>query len=52
MVPRTLFYWSKLFVEDFEAGGPYKLLQKTVTINILGFKLEELRDEAFHSTFF
>ena len=51
MIPRTLFYWSKLFVEDFEAGSPYKSLQKTVTINILGFKMEELRNESFHSIY-
>ena len=51
MVPRTLFYWSKLFVEGFEAGGHYKMLQKTVTINILGFKLAELFGESFHTSF-
>ncbi|WML46881.1 Rpn family recombination-promoting nuclease/putative transposase [Neobacillus sp. PS3-34] len=51
MIPRTLFYWSKLFVEDFESGSNYKQLQKTVAINILGFKLEELRYESFHSIF-
>ncbi len=48
MVPRTLFYWSKLFVEGFESGSFYSSLQKTVTINILGFRLEELRRESFH----
>ncbi|MGM0877736.1 MAG: Rpn family recombination-promoting nuclease/putative transposase [Bacillota bacterium] len=51
MIPRTLFYWSKLFVEDFESGNLYSSLQKTVTINILGFKMEELRNEYFHSTY-
>jgi len=51
MIPRTLFYWSKLFVEDFEAGNPYSSLQKTVTINILGFKMAELQDESFHSIY-
>ncbi|NWQ41043.1 Rpn family recombination-promoting nuclease/putative transposase [Bacillus sp. EB106-08-02-XG196] len=51
MIPRTLFYWSKLFVEDFESGRNYKELKKTVTINILGFKLEELRSESFHSIY-
>ncbi|MBY0145175.1 Rpn family recombination-promoting nuclease/putative transposase [Neobacillus niacini] len=51
MIPRTLFYWSKLFVEDFESGCLYRELKKTVTINILGFKLEELRNESFHSTY-
>jgi predicted transposase/invertase (TIGR01784 family) len=51
MVPRTLFYWSKLFTEGFEAGSNYKILQKTVAINILGFNMEQLRDESFHSTY-
>jgi predicted transposase/invertase (TIGR01784 family) len=51
MIQRTLFYWSKLFVEDFESGSPYRDLKKTITINILGFKLEELRDEGFHSIY-
>jgi predicted transposase/invertase (TIGR01784 family) len=51
MIPRTLFYWSKLFVEDFETGKKYSSLQKTVTINILGFKMNELQNESFHSFF-
>ncbi|MDF2791208.1 MAG: hypothetical protein K0S80_4310 [Neobacillus sp.] len=51
MIPRTLFYWSKLFVEDFESGSLYKELKKTITINILDFKLEELRHENFHSIY-
>lgn len=51
MIPRTLFYWSKLFVEDFETGKKYSSLQKTVTINILGFKMNELQKESFHSFF-
>ncbi|WHY86112.1 Rpn family recombination-promoting nuclease/putative transposase [Neobacillus novalis] len=51
MVPRTLFYWSKLFVEGFEAGSHYNSLKKTVTINILGFKMAELRYEHFHSIY-
>ncbi|WP_066248541.1 Rpn family recombination-promoting nuclease/putative transposase [Neobacillus drentensis] len=51
MVPRTLFYWSKLFVEGFVAGSNYKRLQKTVTINFLGFTMEELVNESFHSTY-
>ncbi len=51
MVPRTLFYWSKLFVEGFESGSHYESLKKTITINILDFKLDELHDEYFHSTY-
>ncbi|MDG5786679.1 Rpn family recombination-promoting nuclease/putative transposase [Evansella sp. AB-P1] len=51
MVQRTLFYWSKLFVEGFEAGSNYTSLKKTVTINILDFKMEELRKESYHSIY-
>jgi predicted transposase/invertase (TIGR01784 family) len=51
MIPRTLFYWSKLFVEEFESGHLYKELKKTITINILGFRLKELHDESFHSKY-
>ncbi|MFC0273747.1 Rpn family recombination-promoting nuclease/putative transposase [Metabacillus herbersteinensis] len=51
MIPRTLFYWSKLFVEDFESGKKYSSLQKTVTINILGFSMKELQNQQFHSTY-
>ncbi|WP_078557237.1 Rpn family recombination-promoting nuclease/putative transposase [Bacillus alkalicellulosilyticus] len=51
MIPRTLFYWSKLFVEDFESGSNYSALQKTVTINILDFKMDELQRELYHSVY-
>lgn len=51
MIPRTLFYWSKLFVEDFEAGSQYRQLQKTITINILDFKLEKLKKESYHTKY-
>ncbi|MGN7300757.1 Rpn family recombination-promoting nuclease/putative transposase [Ferdinandcohnia sp. SAFN-114] len=51
MIPRTLFYWSKLYIEDFESGNPYSSLQRAVTINILDFKLDELRGEDFHTKF-
>ena len=51
MIPRTLFYWSKLYIEDFESGNPYSSLRRVVTINILDFNLGELRDEDFHTKF-
>ncbi|MGG5255327.1 Rpn family recombination-promoting nuclease/putative transposase [Neobacillus sp. SM06] len=51
MVPRTLFYWSKLFVEDFAAGSEYTELQKAVTINLLDFELKELVNESYHTKY-
>lgn len=39
MIPRTLFYWSRLFTENFQKRGVYSDLRKTIVINILGFDL-------------
>ena len=41
---RTLFYWSKMYIEDFEEGNKYSHLHKCITINIVGrgFNLNEL----------
>ncbi|MGX1195958.1 Rpn family recombination-promoting nuclease/putative transposase [Metabacillus sp. SLBN-84] len=48
MIERTLFYWSKLYAEDFKAAEKYSDLNRTITINILGFNLlHEI--ESFHS---
>lgn len=41
MVPRTLFYWSRLYSENFKQKGAYSDLRKTIVINILGFSLIE-----------
>ncbi|WP_224768124.1 Rpn family recombination-promoting nuclease/putative transposase [Metabacillus idriensis] len=50
MKERTLFYWSKLFAEDFKAAEKYSDLNKTITINILGFNyLEDI--ESYHSSY-
>lgn len=50
MKERTLFYWSKLFTEDFKAAEKYSDLNKTITINILGFNyLDNI--ESFHSSY-
>ena len=40
-IPRTLFYWSKMYVADFNEGEPYTSLTKCITINLVsqGFKL-------------
>jgi predicted transposase/invertase (TIGR01784 family) len=46
---RTLFYWSRLFNSQLPSGDDYKMLKKTVTINILDF--EYLPLERYHSTY-
>ncbi|MCU5282963.1 Rpn family recombination-promoting nuclease/putative transposase [Bacillus cereus] len=49
MVHRTLFYWSKLYTENFKSGQNFKELSQTITINLLGFEMLEL--ESYRSTF-
>lgn len=49
MIKRTLFYWSKLYAENFKKREAYATLQKTITINILGYSL--FNRKAFHSSF-
>lgn len=49
MIQRTLFYWSKLYTENFKTKGNYKDLSKTVTINLLGFTLFE--ESPYHTTY-
>ena len=40
-IPRTLFYWAKLYIEGFKEGGVYTSLTRCITINLVseGFKL-------------
>ena len=40
-IPRTLFYWAKLYIEGFKEGWAYTSLTKCITINLVseGFKL-------------
>ena len=40
-IPRTLFYWSKMYLEGFKEGEPYTSLIKCITINLIsqGFNL-------------
>ena len=40
-IPRTLFYWSKMYLEGFKEGEPYTSLTKCTTINLIsqGFNL-------------
>ena len=40
-IPRTLFYWAKIYLEGFKEGAAYTSLTKCITINLVsqGFKL-------------
>ena len=40
-IPRTLFYWAKMYTGGFKEGEPYTSLTKCITINLVseGFKL-------------
>ena len=46
---RTLFYWSKLYLEGIKKGEDYRKLSKVITINLLDF--EFLGIEHYHSSF-
>ena len=40
-IPRTLFYWAKMYLEGFQEGQSYTSLTRCITINLIsqGFKL-------------
>ena len=40
-IPRTLFYWSKMYIEGFKEGQVYTSLTRCITINLVsqGFNL-------------
>jgi len=49
-VPRILFYWSKMFIENFKEGQPYTSLNKCITISLVaeGFKLHNNIHTRYH----
>jgi predicted transposase/invertase (TIGR01784 family) len=49
MPEKTLYYWSKMYIEQLKSGDKFSKLKKTITINILDF--ESLPIEKFHSSF-
>ncbi|GAB6169606.1 Rpn family recombination-promoting nuclease/putative transposase [Clostridium carnis] len=49
MPQRSLYYWSKIYAEQLEAGAKYSKLKKTVCINILDF--DTLDTKKYHSIF-
>jgi predicted transposase/invertase (TIGR01784 family) len=46
---RTLFYWSKMYSGQLKEGQPYADLKKTITINILNFRV--IPNDRYHSIF-
>jgi len=50
MAERTLFYWSKMYTGQIEAGGKYTDLKKCITINIVDFNVTPLKklNSTFH----
>ena len=48
-IPRTLFYWSKMYLEGFKEGEPYTSLTKCITINLIsqGFNLNQKVHSAY-----
>ncbi|MFZ3132044.1 MAG: Rpn family recombination-promoting nuclease/putative transposase [Desulfosporosinus sp.] len=38
MPERTMFYWSKMYINQIKPGDPYHALKKCITINIVDFK--------------
>ncbi len=38
-IHRTLYYWAELYGESLHAGDDYRTLNRTITINLLNFKL-------------
>ena len=47
MVKRSLFHWSKMYVQQLKKGKNYNLLEKTICINVLDFNL--LVDQHYHN---
>lgn len=50
MPKRTLYYWAKKYCEQITAGQDYDALKRTITINILNFKLFDT--PAYKSSYF
>ena len=48
-IPRTLFYWAKMYTDGFKEGEPYTHLTKCITINLVseGFN----RNTQVHSVY-
>lgn len=40
MIKRTLYYWSKMFLKQLVKGENYSKLEKTITINLIDFNID------------
>lgn len=49
MEKRTLFYWSKLYIDNIGHGDDYRKLSKVIAINIVDFDF--LETKGYHSSF-
>ena len=49
MIQRSLYYWSRMYSEQIGNGENYNKLQRTICINILGFKY--LDNEEYHNVY-
>ena len=50
IIERILFYWSRLYSRQIKAGKDYKELEKTIVIVITDFRIENLEELGYHST--
>ena len=46
-IPRLLFYWSNLFYNQLHRGNDYNELNKTISIAILDYNLEDINSTHF-----
>ena len=46
---RVLYYWCEMYSEDFESGDKYEDLEKTYSVNILGFNYLDCPE--YHSSY-
>ena len=44
MIDRMLFYWAKQFSKNLNKSQDYSKLERTISIAILNFKIEDLKD--------
>ena len=45
-----MFYWSRLYSKQIKSGEDYDVLQRTIVILITNFKIENLEELSYHST--
>jgi predicted transposase/invertase (TIGR01784 family) len=52
MAERSLFYWSKMFIDEIKENAQYEQLNRTIAINIVDFDMFHYDSSKYHSTFF